>query len=165
MNRRSTLFAFLACAAVTPGLSLVAGPREGVAAEFRAAEEGIRKKQKDPKVFQKTLEENLIRAMRSAIRRRFYQDQAKYLEGLTPENISWEKTFSDNVYFVKFRYFIVRFDFARDPTLFAQSPIFEKLLILDEFKESESHTQDGKPEEKTEKTEKPADNKPATNPQ
>jgi hypothetical protein len=120
-----------------PELAL-AGPKEGISAEFRAVEEGIRKRKHDPAVLQKTLEDNLVRAMRAAIRRRFYEDEKKHLEGLTPENITWEKTFSDNVYFVKFRYFIVRFDFARDPRLFIQAPLYEKFLILDEF-EGDSH--------------------------
>ncbi len=121
-----------------PGFAF-AGPREGVAAEFRAVEEGIRKKKHDPEVLRKTLESNLVRAMRAAIQRRFYEDQEKHLEGLSPENLSWEKTFSDNVYFVKFRYFIVRFDFARDPRLFIQAPVYEKFLIMDEFEEDDSH--------------------------
>lgn len=161
MNRRSIYFALLACAILLPEVSLVAGPKEGVSAEFRAVEEGIRRRQHDPKILERTLQDNLIRAMRAAIRRRFFEDQNKYLEGLSPESISWEKTFSDNVYFVKFRYFIVRFDYARDPTLFTQAPVYEKFLIVDEFKEGDSHTSDGKPPEKTEK---PADKTPSPTP-
>ncbi|PKL30315.1 MAG: hypothetical protein CVV45_18125, partial [Spirochaetae bacterium HGW-Spirochaetae-10] len=57
-----------------PELAL-AGPKEGISAEFRAVEEGIRKRKHDPAVLQKTLEDNLVRAMRSAIRRRFYEDE------------------------------------------------------------------------------------------
>jgi hypothetical protein len=131
---------FLITAILLPEL-VVAGPREGVAAEFRAVEESIRKRKHDPAILQKTLEDNLVRAMRAAIRRRFYEDQNKYLEGLTAENITWEKTFSDNVYFVKFRYFIVRFDFARNPELFIQSPVYEKFLLMDGF-EGDSHRAD-----------------------
>lgn len=159
MKRRFPVSAFLLISMLPP-VGIVAGPKEGVQAEFRAVEEGIRRRQNDPKILEKTLEDNLLRAMRAAIRRRFYDDQAKYLEGLSIDNLSWEKTFSERVYFVKFRYFIVRLDFARDPLLFVQSPVYEKFLIVDEFKDTNTHTPDGKPSEKppadTGKTEKPA---------
>lgn len=159
MNRRKLASAFLSLT-MLPLAGIAAGPKEGVQAEFRAVEEGIRRRQHDPKVLEKTLEDNILRAMRAAIRRRFYEDQAKYLEGLTVDNLTWEKTFSDRVYFVKFRYFIVRFDFARDPLLFTQAPVYEKFLIVDEFKGEDTHTSDGKPPVKPQpepgKTEKPA---------
>jgi len=119
--------------------SLFAGPQEGISAEFRAVEEGIRKQKHDETMLQKTLADNLVRAMRAAISRRFYEDQKKYLDGLSPDSLSWEKTFSDNVYFVKYQAFIVRFDFARDPKVFIQAPLYEKFLITDEFKDQDSH--------------------------
>lgn len=122
-----------------------AGPQEGISAEFRAVEESIRRLKSDPKELQKTLEANLVRAMRGTIRRRFYEDQKTYLQGLTAESLAYERNFSDNVYVVKYKDFIVRFDFARDPRIFVQSPKYEKFLLLDSFKNGDTHTTDGQP--------------------
>lgn len=124
---------------------LVAGPQEGLSAEFRAVEEAVRRLKSDPAELQKTLETNLVRAMRGTIRRRFYQDQKKYLEGLTADSLAYERNFSDNVYIVKYKDFIVRFDFARDPKIFVQSPQYEKFLLLDSFNTGDNHSTDGQP--------------------
>lgn len=118
-------------------LHLFAGPKEGVMSEFRAVEEGIRKEFRSEKEQQTTLENNLLRAMKMAILRRFYYDSEKYLKELNVNNISWESPTTPNIYYVKYKYFIVRFDFANDPKFFIQSPVYEKFLIMDEFKESE----------------------------
>jgi hypothetical protein len=65
--------------------------------------------------------------------RRFYYDSEKYLKDLNINNISWEAPLNPNIYYVKYKYFIVRYDFANDPRFFIQSPVYEKFLIMDEF--------------------------------
>jgi hypothetical protein len=112
---------------------LFAGPKEGVMSEFRAVEEGIRKKFRSEKEQQQTLENNLLRALKMSIMRRFYYDSEKYLKDLNINNISWEAPLNPNIYYVKYKYFIVRYDFANDPRFFIQSPVYEKFLIMDEF--------------------------------
>lgn len=112
---------------------LVSGPKEGVMSEFRAVEEGIRRKFRSEKEQMATLQNNLLRAMKMAIMRRFFNESDKYLKELTAENISWEAPTNPNIYYVKFKSFIVRFDFANDPRFFIQSPVYEKFLIMDEF--------------------------------
>jgi hypothetical protein len=114
-----------------------AGPKEGVMSEFRAVEEGIRKKFRSEKEQQQTLENNLLRALKMSILRRFYYDADNYLKDLNVNNISWEAPLSPNIYYVKYKYFIVRYDFANDPRFFLQSPVYEKFLIMDEFNEQD----------------------------
>jgi len=116
---------------------LFAGPKEGVMSEFRAVEEGIRKKFRSEKEQQQTLENNLLRALKMSIIRRFYYDSEKYLKDLNINNISWEAPLNPNIYYVKYKYFIVRYDFVNDPRFFLQSPVYEKFLILDEFSEQD----------------------------
>jgi hypothetical protein len=118
-------------------LILFAGPKEGVMSEFRAVEEGIRKKFRSEKEQQQTLENNLLRALKMSIMRRFYYDSEKYLKDLNINNISWEAPLNPNIYYVKYKYFIVRYDFANDPRFFIQSPVYEKFLIMDEFSEQD----------------------------
>lgn len=116
--------------------SIYAPPKEGVMSEFRAVEDGIRKKFRSEKEQMETLQNNLLRAVKMSILRRFYYDSEKYLTDLTPDNLSWEAPLSPNVYYVKFKFFIIRYDFANDPRFFLQSPVYEKFLIMDEFSEN-----------------------------
>lgn len=101
--------------------------------EFRAVEEAIRNRQSDEAAQERMLEQNLQRALRQSIRRRFYQNRDEYLRDLEPGNFFYENPTSDRVYYVKFKYFIVRYDFERDPQDFRQAPVYEKMLILDDF--------------------------------
>ncbi|MFN3604021.1 MAG: hypothetical protein ACK4UJ_04855 [Leptonema sp. (in: bacteria)] len=128
------------------------GPKEGVMSEFRAVEEGIRKQFRSEKEQQTTLEKNLLNAMKMAIMRRFYYDSEKYLKELNVDNLSWESPTTPNIYYVKFKYFIVRFDFANDPKFFIQSPIFEKFLIMSEFEEGEHDKINNPPNQPTQPT-------------
>ncbi|GIX41099.1 MAG: hypothetical protein KatS3mg129_0832 [Leptospiraceae bacterium] len=125
---------------------LSAGPKEGVMSEFRAVEEGIRKKFRSEKEQKEILENNLLRALKMSILRRFYYDADKYLKDLNINNISWEAPLTPNIYYVKYKYFIVRYDFANDPRFFLQSPVYEKFLIMDEFTEQEHDNPAPKPE-------------------
>ncbi len=117
-------------------IAVWAPPKEGVMSEFRAVEEGIRSKFFSEKEQQQVLENNLIRAMRNAIVRRFFREGEQYLKDLNAENLSWETVTSPNIYYVKYKYFIVRFDFANDPRFFIQAPIYEKFLLIEGFDES-----------------------------
>lgn len=128
-NIRSYLVLFVSFLIIT---SIQAGPKEGIMAEFRAVEEAIRKKDSDEEILKKNLEENLLRAMKQAIVRRFYLEQEKYLADLSIENLAYENPTAPNIYYVKYKYFIVRFDFPRDPERYVQAPSYEKFLIMDE---------------------------------
>lgn len=125
--------------------ALFSGPKEGVMSEFRAVEDGIRKEFKSEKEQMATLENNLVRAMKMAILRRFYYDSEKYLKDLNVDNLSWEAPLTPNIYYVKYKYFIVRFDFANDPRFFIQAPVYEKFLIMNEFNQAEHDQNPQKP--------------------
>lgn len=129
MKLTSVFLAFLTISMIA--VPLQAGPKEGIMAEFRAVEEAIRKKDSDEAILKKTLEDNLLHAMRKAIVRRFYLEKDKYLEELSIENLAYENPTAPNIYYVKYKYFIVRFDFPRDPERYIQSPVYEKFLIMD----------------------------------
>lgn len=111
---------------------LMAEEQKGIVSEFRAVEEAIRKKDQDPAILKATLQENLIRAMNRSITRRFFHTRDKYLPDLKIENLNYEKFESTNTYYVKFKSFIVRYDFMRDPERFIQAPVYEKFLIMDD---------------------------------
>jgi hypothetical protein len=111
---------------------LQAGKTEKIMEEFRSVEEAIKNKKISPEVRLRTLEANLVRAMKLAIDRRFYYEKEKYLADLKPENISYENPTDQKTYYVKYKNFIARFDFARNPELLIQSPSYEKFLIVEE---------------------------------
>ncbi|MEQ8352604.1 MAG: hypothetical protein RH862_14040 [Leptospiraceae bacterium] len=122
---------------ITTALLILSGPlmaeeQEGIVSEFRAVEEAIRTRQADPAVLKAQLQDNLLRAMRVTIIRRFFHSQDKYLNDLKIENLAYEKIDSTNTYYVKYKSFIVRYDFVRDPQIFVLAPAYEKFLIMDE---------------------------------
>lgn len=127
--RRRTLIALL-LAATLLSTPLFAGPQEGVMSEFRKVEEDIRNARKTPEARKATLEANLLRAMRLAIARRFHPEKQGILKDLTAESLAYENPTSDRVYYVKFKTYIVRFDFSRDPEERIQAPTYEKFLII-----------------------------------
>ncbi|MBL8021151.1 MAG: hypothetical protein JNM27_15895 [Leptospirales bacterium] len=109
-------------------LPLLAGRKEGLQQEFRAVEEAIRNKQTGPEARLKTLESNLVNAVRLSINRHFYEDREKMLKELTAATIDYENPTSPVIYFVKYKNVLLRFEFSRSPELFLQSPVFEKFL-------------------------------------
>ncbi len=120
----------LLVAATLLSTPLFAGPQEGIMSEFRKVEEDIRNAQKTPEARKATLEANLLRAMRLAISRRFHPEKKGILKDLTAETLAYENPTSDRVYYVKFKTYIVRFDFSRDPEEEIQAPTYEKFLII-----------------------------------
>ena len=123
----SLLLFCLLCSAV------YAGPTPGILKEFRKTEELIRNKKKGKEARKKTLESNLLSAMRLSLRRRFYLKQKELLEGLNADSLAYEVHPSTKlVYFVRYRNFYVRYDFYRDPEIYIQAPKYEKFLIREE---------------------------------
>lgn len=109
-----------------------AGRAEGIMSEFRKVEEAIRSRQKTPEARKRTLEENLERALRLAISRRFHMKKDQILENVSPETFQYENPTSELVYYVRYDNYIVRFDFIRDPEIYIQAPAYEKFLIISE---------------------------------
>ena len=113
-------------------LSVSAERSEGIMTEFRQTEEAIRNRQKTPEARQKTLEENLVRAVRLAIARRFHEEKGELLKDLNAQTMKYENPTSELVYYVKYKNYIVRFDFLRDPEFYLLTPSYEKFLIIGE---------------------------------
>ncbi len=111
--------------------ALLAGEKQGVMAEYRAVEEAIRNRTRTRESRDAMLKNNIMRAMRVALERRYYDDREQRVKTLTWEALEWENPTSPNVYYVKFETFIVRFQFAKDPEFYIQSPIHEKFLVID----------------------------------
>lgn len=109
----------------------------GVMTEFRRLEEELLKRRRSPERRQKTLTENLLRALRNSVSRRFYAERAELLKNLTPESLdgNYDNPTSPLIYYVRFRagekLIIIRFDFIKDPEFFIQGPSYEKLLVKD----------------------------------
>ncbi len=111
--------------------SLQAGRQEGVMTEFRKVEEDIRHRSTSPEQRQKTLEDNLLRAVRITIMRQFYEKREELLRDLNIGNVFFENPTSPLVFYVKHKNFVVRYDFARDPEEFIQSPTYEKFMLIE----------------------------------
>lgn len=105
-----------------------AGRKEGVQQEYRAVEEAIRNKQTGPEARLKTLETNLVNAVRLAMTRHYYEERETITKDLSIQTIEYENPTSPLVYFVKYKNSFFRFEYARNPESFAQSPITEKFL-------------------------------------
>ncbi len=140
---RRQIILFLAASFV--GGPLIAEEQQGIVNEFRAVEEAIRTRQADPKVLEAQLQDNLLRAMRVTITRRFFHTRDKYLNDLKIENLSYEKFEATNTYYVKYKSFIVRYDFVRDPERFVLAPAYEKFLIMDENFDADHEDQPATP--------------------
>lgn len=127
------LLVLISTAMLAPTM-LPAGPKEGVMEEFRAVEEAIRKRlsRTSPEAKKRTLENNLVRAVRLAIERRFYREKEPFLKDLNIEAISYENPTSPTTYFVKYKNFIMRLDYVRDPQLFILRPNYEKFLMIED---------------------------------
>ncbi len=110
----------------------MAGRESGILRQFRQAEEYLRSKGLSTEARQKTLEQNLLRGMRQTIVRMFYYQQKEILEGLNAQTMQYENPTSPLVYYVKYKNFLCRFDFTRDPELYIQAPVLKKVLYLDD---------------------------------
>jgi len=108
-----------------------AGRQEGIMTEFRVAEDRIRSKVDTPEMRLRRLERNLVRAVKQAIERRYYEDREELTKGLTPEALAYESPTSELIYYVKYKSFIIRFDFPRDPELYDLAPTYEKFLVIE----------------------------------
>jgi hypothetical protein len=142
---RWTIYIFTAVLLGSSFATLSAEEQKGIVNEFRAVEEAIRKRDQDPKILEQNLHSNLIRAMEASITRRFFHTREKYLADLKIENLNFEKFEGTNTYYVKYKAFIVRFDFMRDPERFIQAPVYEKFLILDDQFDQDHDTQPATP--------------------
>lgn len=116
---------------VISSASLQAGRQEGVMTEFRKVEEDIRHRSRSQEQRQKTLEDNLLRAVRITIMRQFYEKREELLRDLNIGNVFFENPTSPLVFYVKHKNFVVRYDFARDPEEFIQSPTYEKFMLIE----------------------------------
>ncbi|MDH5654880.1 MAG: hypothetical protein OEZ34_03160 [Spirochaetia bacterium] len=111
---------------------LLAGREEGVMNEFRAVEDALRAREVSEEAKIITLEKNLIRAVKLAVTRRFYLQRKDILKDISPAALAYESPTSELIYYVRFKNYIIRFDFAKNPELFDQAPYYEKFLIKDE---------------------------------
>jgi len=153
MRRISVILLFTAAILFPSFVS--AGEKEGIMAEYRRVEEAYRNRTRSADFRLQTLKDNLMRAMRLALARRFYEKKDEVLARLTWDKIEYENPTSATVYYVKFETYILRLEYVRDPEFFVQSPRHEKFLIIDP--EVMSHTQ----EQPTGQQPAPASNTPA----
>lgn len=122
---------------------LLAGRQDGLMTEFRRVEEAIRGKKKTSEQRLETLENNLLRAFRHLVFRHFYDKKQDYFKDLTREGLGYENPTSSTIYFVKFKELIAKFEYARDPEYFIQSPVYVKFMQIDPelLKEHEGNQQ------------------------
>jgi len=111
---------------------ILAGRQEGVMNEFRTVEDALRAKSITDAKKLVTLEQNLERAVKLAVTRRFYLQRKELLKELNTAAISYENPTSELIYYVKYKNYVMRFDYTKNPELFDQAPIYEKFLVKDE---------------------------------
>jgi hypothetical protein len=131
---------------ILPGV-LLAGRKEGVMNEFRALEDALRSKTISDTHKISTLEQNLVRGVKLAVTRRFYNERKELLKDINAQAITYESPTSELIYYVKYKNFVIRFDFVKNPELFDQAPIYEKFLIKDENAAPAKSAEPAKPAE------------------
>lgn len=119
------------------------GRKEGLQQEFRAVEEALRNRQIGPEARLRTLEANLVSAVRLSVVRHFYANREEMLKDLGPATIEYENPTSPVVYYVKYKNAMLMFKYARNPELFIQAPEFEK--FLDSAEADLTHREQPKP--------------------
>ncbi|MCB1326554.1 MAG: hypothetical protein H7A21_04680 [Spirochaetales bacterium] len=136
MKRLSVMLAFCAFL-LSP--ALFAGEQEGLRDEFRAVLQAIHNRQVSEETMQARLEENLLRALTRSMRNRFYTELDDKLDGLNNESLLYERA-TVTTYYVKFKTYLVLYEFQRDPRLFVQGPISEKFLEITDDLDIQSPT-------------------------
>ncbi len=111
---------------------LLAGPQKGVMLEFREQEEIIRSKKQSEDYRRKTLNRNILNAVRSVINRSFYYEKEAYYKDLDIKNVAYENPTSSLVYFIKFKNFMARLEYELDPSLNIQNPEHIKFILIEE---------------------------------
>jgi len=100
----------------------------GVISEFSQVEELVKNKKISRDYRKKTLEKNLVNAVRLTFLRK-YADYQEKIKELNPANIAFEQQKGTFNYFIKFKEYFISYSFSVDPELYVQLPSDEKFYI------------------------------------
>jgi hypothetical protein len=121
----------------------------GVISEFTQVEELVKNKKITKDYRKKTLEKNLVNAVRFTILKK-YPDYQEKVKDLNASSIAFEQQKGTFNYFLKFKEYFLYYNFAVDPELYVQLPADERFYIKNpELFESESASTNPKPEAST----------------
>jgi len=100
----------------------------GIISEFSQVEELVKNKKISRDYRKKTLEKNLINAVRFTFLRK-YPDYQEKVKDLNPTSISFEQQKGTFNYFLKYKDYFLYYNFAVDPEVYVQIPADEKFYI------------------------------------
>ncbi|MCB1142177.1 MAG: hypothetical protein H7A24_08790 [Leptospiraceae bacterium] len=100
----------------------------GVISEFTQVEELVKNKKITKEYRKKTLEQNLLNAVKFTFLKK-YPDYQEKVKELNPESISFEQQKGTYNYYLKFKDYFLYYNFALDPEIYVQLPVDEKFYI------------------------------------
>jgi hypothetical protein len=100
----------------------------GVISEFSQVEELVKNKKISRDYRKKTLDKNLVNAVRFTFLRK-YPDYQEKIKDLNPTSITFEQQKGTFNYFLKFKDYFIYYSFAVDPELYVQIPADERFYL------------------------------------
>ena len=101
----------------------------GVISEFSQVEELVKNKKISRDYRKKTLDKNLVNAVRFTFLRK-YPDYQEKIKDLNPTSITFEQQKGTFNYFLKFKDYFIYYSFAVDPELYVQIPSDERFYLI-----------------------------------
>lgn len=116
----------------------------GVISDFSKIEEIMRNKKITKEFRQKTLEKNILTAVRFSLLKK-YPDYEERIKDLSMDKIKFEQQKGTFNYYINYNDYYFYYNFATDPELYVQLPLDDKLYIktpevAEEMKEIGSST-------------------------
>jgi hypothetical protein len=100
----------------------------GVISEFSQVEELVKNKKISRDYRKKTLDKNLVNAVRFTFLRK-YPDYQEKIKDLNPTSITFEQQKGTFNYFLKYKDYFIYYSFAVDPELYVQIPSDERFYL------------------------------------
>lgn len=116
----------------------------GVISDFSKIEEILRNKKITKEYRQKTLEKNILTAVRFSLLKK-YPDYQERIKDLSMDKIKFEQQKGTYNYYINYNEYYFYYNFATDPELYVQLPLDDRLYIrtpeiAEEMKETGSNT-------------------------
>lgn len=100
----------------------------GVISDFSKLEEIMRNKKVTREYRQKTLEKNILTAVKFSLLKK-YPDYEERIKDLSFDKIKFEQQKGTYRYYINFKEYYFYYDFATDPELYVQLPLDDRLYI------------------------------------
>ncbi len=117
----------------------------GVISDFSKIEEIMRNKKITKEYRQKTLEKNILTAIRFSLLKK-YPDYQERIKDLSMDKVKFEQQKGTYNYFINYNDYYFYYNFATDPELYVQLPLDDRLYLkTPEIEEEMKETPPGAP--------------------